>query len=94
MPKLKYPIPKKVDPSINRRDLKILLRRLGDRLGYACPEDWYELTTENLESVEGLLAVVRNPIHAGRIVHPELNPLLFEHRKRSAECQSPESVSQ
>ena len=84
MPKLKYPIPKKVDPNISRHDLKILLRRLGERLGYACPDDWYELTMEDLEAIEGLLAVVKNPVHAGRIIHPELNPLLFTHRKRSA----------
>ncbi len=84
MPKLHYPLPKSVAPDIGRHQLKIVLQHLGRELGYVCPEDWYTLSIEDLDRIHGLAAVVRNPIRAGRIVHPDLNPLLFECRNRAS----------
>ena len=83
MPKLHYPLPSSIERDVSRDKLKVVLRLLGRELGYACPEDWYTLTTEDLARIDGLLDLVENPIRAGRIVHPDLNPLLFEHRTRS-----------
>ncbi len=83
MAKLHYPEPASVSAEISRHDLRLLLSRLGSRLGYGCPEDWYSLQVADLKVMPGLLAVVQNPIRAGRIVHPDLNPLLFECRKHS-----------
>jgi hypothetical protein len=83
MARLRYPLPSSVDADIPRDQLKVVLRHLGRELGYACPEDWYTLTVEDLQRVRGLVDVVLNPIRAGRIVHPDLNPLLFEYRRRS-----------
>lgn len=83
MPKLRYPLPSSIEPSISPSELKTVLKLLGRELGYACPEDWYALTMDDLARIRGLVTVVENPIRAGRIVHPDLNPLLFEHRRRS-----------
>ncbi len=84
MAKLHYPLPTEVEHDISRDKLKTVLRLLGRELGYACPEDWYTLTMEDLARIRGLANVVENPIRAGRIVHSDLNPLLFEHRTRSS----------
>lgn len=81
--KLKYPVPTSVDKDVGRDELKLVLKHLGKELGYACPEDWYTLTMEDLQRVSGLAEVVKTPIRAGRIVHPDLNPLLFQCRRRS-----------
>lgn len=83
MAKLHYPLPTSISLDIERDQLKIVLRHLGRHLGYACPEDWYTLQIEDLVRIKGLLDVVKNPIRAGRIVHPDLNPLLFEYRQRT-----------
>ena len=83
MARLHYPLPATVDPEVPRDRLKLVLKLLGRDLGYACPEDWYTLTPGDLERIEGLLKAVGNPIRAGRIVHPDLNPLRFECRARS-----------
>lgn len=83
MAKLRYPLPTSVERDISRDQLKIVLKILGRELGYACPEDWYTLRVSDLQRIEGLVAAVENPIRAGRIVHPDLNPLLFEHRTQS-----------
>lgn len=81
MPKLKYPSPTEIAPDATWSELKIVLRRLGEELGYACPEDWYQLRMEDLDRIQGLRARVQNPVRAARILHRDLNPLLFEHRK-------------
>jgi hypothetical protein len=83
MPKLHYPLPSSIERDVSRDKLKVVLRLLGRELGYACPEDWYTLKMEDLARIAGLSDIVENPIRAGRIVHPDLNPLLFEYRTRS-----------
>jgi hypothetical protein len=82
MPKVRIPLPSSVDPSTTTlTDAKIILRRLGKTLGYQCPEDWYALRQADIARVKGLSTIVGNPIKAGRLIHPDLNPLLFDYRK-------------
>lgn len=88
MPKLRYPTPTQILPDVTRTELKIVLRRLGSDLGFVCPEDWYRLQMEDLDQITGLRELVQNPIHAARILHRDLNPLLFEYRMRSQDKTS------
>lgn len=81
MPKLRYPAPTAIRSDASYSELKLVLRKLGDVLGFSCPEDWYRLTIVDLDRVQGLRAAVKNPIRAARIVHRDLNPLLFEYRR-------------
>lgn len=81
MPRLHYPVPQTIDAEAPRSKVIAVLKTLGRHLGYKCPEDWYDLSLENLATVDGLVERIENPIRAARLVHPELNPLLFQHRK-------------
>jgi len=79
---LVYPAPR-VGVGTTRSELVSILRMLGKRLGFVCPEDWYSLEYNDLDIFVGLRARAGNPIRAARTVHPELNPLEFLCRSPS-----------